>query len=520
MIPILRKEGCIIKKYILVHDLGTTGNKASLYDEKCGLVSSSYYPYKTYYPHPGWAEQNPLDWWKAVRITTPRVLSEGKVSPQQIACVTFSGHMFGCIPVDRAGNLVRELAPLYFDQRSQKQAQQLRERIGQEKGYQITGNPFGAEYPAAKIMWIKENEPEVFRNTSKFLPTKDYIILRLTGKYVTEYSDASGMNLLDIRQRIWSEEILQASNIPRQMLPELHSSTDIAGKLEKEPAREIGLVAGIPVVLGGADVCCAGAGAGVIREDTFYLSMGAAFWIGLASKNPLYDPKQRILNLCHLPPQTLMVICNTYSGGLCYQWVKENLCQTETRAAEQAGVDPYQIMDLKASRVKPGSQNLIFLPYMRGDVVPYSNPRARGVFIGLSLAHRKEHLIRAALEGISLNLKTNLEILEAQGANIREIRVIGGGAKSKLWRKLIADVFNKRILRPSVLQEATSLGAAVAGAIGVGIFKDFDSAEKLVKIMEVEEPCEKTHQKYQRMFSVFKKAYDQLVPIFDELTLL
>ncbi len=503
-------------RYILAHDIGTTGDKAALYNSSGDMIASSFSAYETYYPHINWAEQDPNDWWEAFCNSTKRLIKEAKIFPGDIECISFSGQMMGCLPIDKDGVPLRR-SIIWADQRSIKQAELIGKLISEERVYRITGHRISPTYSAAKILWIKENHPDIFSKTYKFLHAKDYIVHHLTGEFLTDYSDASSMNLFDITKLEWSEEILEALGIPLEKLPELHSSIDIVGEVTEKAALESGLEKGTLVVMGGGDGPCAAVGAGVVREGSAYCYIGSSSWIALATPKPIYDPDRRTFNFYHLHPRLVTPTGTMQSAGGSYQWLKRNICLSETKAAEEAGVDPYEIMNLKAEMVEAGSDNLLFLPYLMGERSPHWNPYARGVFLGLTQTHRREHIIRSVLEGVTFNLRIILEAFQRQGADIKSIKVIGGGAKGRLWRQIMADIFDKPIARPALLEEATSLGAAIAGGIGVGIFEDFSIAEQLVKIIEVQVPNPAVRDRYDELYRIFVEAYEVLVPIYDKL---
>lgn len=505
-----------MKSLILAHDLGTTGNKATLYDAEGELVASSFYPYPTYYPKVNWAEQNPNDWWEAVCSSTQKLLRETKISPQRIACISFSGQMMGCLPLDKKGNPLRR-AIIWADQRGEPQAKIFRQKIEEKKVYKITGHRISPTYSACKIMWVRENEPEVFKNTFKVLHAKDYIIFKLTGKFITDYSDASGMNLFDLEKKEWSEPILRAIDIPGEILPELYSSLEVAGEILPKAAEKMGLSPGVPVVTGGGDGPCASVGAGVVEEGSFYNYLGSSSWIAVASKEPGGDPEMRTFTFHHLHPGMYMPTGTMQAAGGSYQWLKENICKLETEAALRAEVDPYQIMDLKMLSTQPGSANLLFLPYLMGERSPYWNPKARGAFVGLTVTHKREHLIRSVLEGVAFNLRIILEVLEKKVSKSSEITVIGGLALSPVFCQILADVYHKRIKKPHIVEEATSLGAAIAGGVAVGLFKDLKVAKDLVKSKFTNEPESEYKIYYDRLYNLFKKTYQALLPIYEEL---
>ncbi|HHY47161.1 MAG TPA: xylulokinase [Firmicutes bacterium] len=504
------------RSFILAHDLGTTGDKATLFDGEGTLIASVTSGYETIFPRPGWAEQDPRDWWKGVSDSTRGLLSSGRVAPHEIACIVFSGQMMGCLPVDRSLSPLRN-AIIWADQRGVAQSDMILEQVGEDLVYEITGHRISPAYSASKILWVKENEPEVWKHTYKVLHAKDYIIARLTGKAVTDYSDASGMNLFDLRQREWSGEIADAIGIPLEVLPELHRSTDVVGEVTGERARELGLVAGTPVVVGGGDGPCAAVGAGVVEEGQCYNYIGASSWIAMASREPLYDPRKRTFNFHHLDPEMVTPTGTMQSAGASYQWARRELCLLEAGCARELGISPYAIMDAEVDTVAPGADNLIYLPYLMGERSPHWNPFARGAFIGLSMAHTRRHMIRAVLEGVAFNLRIILECFESQGAKIDEIRVIGGGAKGGTWRQILADVYRRPVVALRLLEEATSLGAAIAGGIGVGIFKGFGVAKDLAKATGRECPRTEFARRYDELYKIFVDAYDALVPVFDAL---
>jgi len=508
-----------MKKYILVHDLGTTGNKAGIFDEEGKLLASSYYSYQTYYPQPLYVEQSPNDWWKAICLSTKEVLTKAKISAEDIACISFSGQMMGAIPVDREGNLLRERVWIWADARSKKQAQEIIKRLGgMRKFYEITGLGHIPECNSLpKIVWMKEKEPDLYKKTYKFLQAKDYVICKLTGVFGTDYSDASNTGLLDIKKRKYSDEILDVAGISRDKLPQIHDSVEIAGDLTSRAAQEIGLKSGTPVVFGGGDVPCASAGAGVLKEGICYIYIGSAAWMGVFSAEPLFDLKTKLCCFAHVVPGVYTPHHTAYSGGICYQWFKNICCEVEAEAAQKSRVDVYDILNLKAKAIPPGSDNLLFLPYMRGGGAPYHNPNARGAFVGLNLAHKKEHLIRSIMEGVALNQRIILGLFEDQGIKIDEVRVIGGGSKGRLWPQIIADVLNRPVSLTALTQEANSLGAAMVGGIGVGMFKDFSVADKMIKVVSIQEPQVKAHEKYEKIYPIFNQAYKGLIPVFDQL---
>jgi xylulokinase len=508
--------GGMEKDLLLAHDLGTTGNKASLFSTRGELVASSFHAYETEYLHSGWAEQDPEDWWAAVQTSTKRLIRENKVDAQRIAVISFSGQMMGCLLVDDKGKPLRK-AIIWADQRSVAEARRLADRVGEEKVYRITGHRISPTYSSEKIAWVRGNEPEVFRKARKALLAKDFVRFRLTGKIATDYSDASGMNLWDIRKKEWSSEILDALEIPGELLPEARPSVEVAGEILPPVAAELGIPSGTPVAIGGGDGPCAAVGAGVVGEGDAYCYIGSSSWIAIANPGPVYDPARRTVNFYHLDPDMVTPTGTMQAAGASYQWARNTFCREEMSQAERQGISPYELMNRQAEASQPGAGGLLFLPYLMGERSPHWNPEARGVFLGLAPGHNKADVLRAVLEGVCLNLRIILEAFTAQGVQVPAIKVIGGGARGRLWRQIMADILGRPIQTLALIEEATSFGAAVAGGVACGAFKSLQVARELSRITEVQEPRAELRERYDRAYAVFQEAYQALVPIYSKM---
>jgi xylulokinase len=504
------------KQYILAHDLGTTGNKASLYDSEGTLLASAFHGYELALPKIGWVEQDPEDWWQAVCDSTQQLLTSAAVPSDEIACVVFSGQMMGCVAVDRHARPLRS-ALIWADMRAGDEAQTIVEGVGMEEAYRITGHRASSSYSGAKMLWIRKHQPEIFRQTYKFLQAKDFVVARLTGNFVTDYSDASGTNLYDLQAWQWSEVILDAVQLDRALLPELYASIDVVGEVTSQVAAEVGLVTGTPVVIGGGDGSCAAAGAGVVREGSAYNYIGSSSWIGLATKTPIFDPAMRTFTWAHLVPGMFSPCGTMQAAGGSYQWLRDNVGLLEKEAGAKLGISAYELMNLQAAQSPPGAAGLLFLPYLLGERSPRWNPKARGAFLGLTMKHTRADMIRAGLEGITFNLRVILEAFLDQNTPVEAMRVIGGGARGRVWRQIMADIYGLPVLRPAILEEATSMGAAIAGGIGVGIFADFSVAERLTPIVDTCVPDLALKSGYDRQFALFNRAYAALEPLFDEM---
>lgn len=506
----------MIARYVIAHDLGTTGNKATLFDAEGRLVGSTFYGYGTEFAHTGWAEQNAEDWWQAVCATTRELLQKTGAKSGEIACLTFSGQMMGCVPLGRDARPLRS-AIIWADQRSVVQEAWVGERIDPAEIYRITGHRLSASYSLCKILWLRDHQPEIYQTTHKFVHAKDAMIARLTGVFVTDPSDASGMNLYDLEAGIWSEPIIAAAKLDPAKLPEIRPSTAIAGQVLPEIAAEVGVAAGTPVVIGGGDGSCAAVGAGCVRDGIAYNYVGSSSWISVASRRPILDPSLRTFNWANLQDGMFGPCGTMQAAGSSYQWARDQLGQAELLAADQLKISAYELMNLTAEQSPVGANRLLFLPYLLGERSPRWNPNARGAFIGLTIRHTRADMIRAVLEGVTMNLRVILDAFRAQGAQIGAIRVIGGGAHGRFWNQMMADVYGIPVHRLTLLEEATSMGAALAGGIGVGMYEDFDLISQMNPIAEVIEPRQKHVADYARIFPLFESAYQALMPIYNEL---
>lgn len=498
-------------KYILAHDLGTSGNKATLFSEAGKLAGSCVYSYATNYFNVIWVEQDSADWWRAVCETTRTLLADSGVAPADIAAVSFSGQMMACLCVDRAGTPLRP-SIIWADQRAQEQVAKLSEKIPLWDFYRITGHRNRASYGLQKLMWVRDNEPGIYENTYKVLNAKDYIVFRLTGNFYTDYTDGSSNTCLDINTMQWSERILEASGVDPDKLPILKPSTFIAGGVTETAAAETGLLAGTPVVMGGGDGLCANIGAGSYKPGRTFSYVGSSAWVATTAEKPLRDEEMRAITWAHIVPGLYSPNGTMQTAGGAYQWLKNTVCGYETHRAQQEGGSPYALMDAQASQSHPGSGGVIFLPYLLGERAPRWNTDARGAFLNLSMESTRADMIRAVMEGVAMNLNIILDVLRSQQA-VREMVVIGGGAKGNVWRQIMADVYGVTIKVPSLLEEATSIGAAITGGVGVGVFKDFNVIDDFLEIAETLTPGPTATKDYAAAKERFEQFYRALEPI-------
>jgi len=411
-----------MKDYILAHDLGTTGNKATLYDKEGKLVGSAFSGYETVYAHAGWAEQDPADWWRAVCESTRQLINESGIDGTSVGCITFSGQMMGCVPLDANAMPLRR-AIIWADTRAVEQVEQVRRAFGRTRFW-------------ARLRLMLHSCPI-------FCP----------------------------RQQLWVGCCLR-------WLKKL--------------------------------VCVVGSG-------STYSYVGSSAWIAIAADKPIYDPEERTFTFAHVLPNMYMPVGTMQAAGASYQWIRNELCTTETEQATDNGENVYDLMNKLAATVPAGSDGLIYLPYLMGERAPRWNPDARGAFIGLTIRHTRSHMIRATLEGVTLNLNVILDALRRQGARVDAMRLIGGGAQGQLWNQIMADVYGVPIQRLAILEEATSMGAAVVGGVGVGLYTDFSIAEQMNEVVSVTQPNQESHAIYEQVKPLFDESYDALVPLFDKL---
>jgi xylulokinase len=500
-----------MQKLILAHDLGTTGNKATLFSEEGKLIASSFAAYSTHYAPGGVAEQDAPDWWEAVCLSTRQLLE--KHPTQSVDAIAFSGQMMGCLCVDREGRPLRRNI-LYCDQRSIAEEKAFVEKGGADEIYRITGHRASASYGATKLMWIRDHEPEIYRQTHKMLNAKDYLNFRLTGRLVTEPTDASSTNLFDLCAGQWSGPLLVAAGLDPEKLPELVKSTAVVGELTRQAAEALGLRPGIPVVAGAGDGICAGVGAGSVAEGRTYNYLGSSSWVATSSKEPVYDPEKRTFTWAHAVPGLFHPTGTMQTAAGSYAWLRREICHSEAERAAKSGGSPYAEMDKTAAGSPPGAHGLIYLPYLLGERSPRWNPLARGGFIGLTMSHTRSDLVRSVLEGVAMNLAIIVDIFRERGANLDEIVLIGGGARGGVWRQIMADVCQANILQPNYLEEATSIGAANIAGVGAGIFKDFSVVDRFFSIVDRTVPNPATRAAYQTNQVIFDKLYQALAPLF------
>jgi xylulokinase len=505
-------------KKIIAFDLGTGGNKALLYALDGTCLASAFVPYSTHYPQVGWHEQRPADWWNAVVESTHRLLESSGVAQEEIACIGISGHSLGAVPVDKHGNLLRDDTPIWSDIRAQQETRAFFEQVDPDEWYLATGNGFPvACYTIFKVMWYKNNEPEMWSKVDKILGTKDYINFRLTGKLLTDYSYASGTGIYDLTGWKYSQQFIEASGIPADVWPEIVPSTHMLGNLTPGAAESLGLSRHVMVVCGGVDNSCMALGAKNIRDGRVYTSLGSSAWIAVSSERPVLDKVYKPYVFTHVLPGMFTSAVSIFSAGSSYNWVKDNLCSDLIAEAAAEHQDVYVLMNREAEKAPVGSNKLLFNPSLAGGTSQDASVNLRGAYMGLDLKHGKPELIRSVMEGIAMNLRLRLDLLRKYTRLEDEILFVGGGARSRFYLGIFADVFNTRVLKTNIDQDAAALGAAAIAAVGCGLWPDFEKIDRIHQTVEVIEPDQHNNAKYEQLLPVFALATGYQVKISDAL---
>lgn len=492
---------------VLGIDVGTTGVRTLAVAPGGQILAAATAEYPMFSPHVGWAEQEPEHWWQAV-VTTVRAAVQQLEAPH-VAAIGLSGQMHGAVFLDRTGVPIRP-APLWCDQRTANECDELTAAVGAGRLQAITGNPALTGFQAPKILWLRNHEPKRYERVAHVLLPKDYIRYRLSGDWATDASDAAGTLLLDIHTRDWSAEILDRLEIPREWMPMVHEGPETTGSLSAEAATVLGLPPGIPIVAGGGDNAAAAVGAGAIRPGTATSSIGTSGVISAHSDRAVDDPRGRIHVFCHAVPGAYQLLYVTLAAGGSMRWFRDTLGADLLTAAEEAGIDPYDLITREAESVPPGAGGLLFLPYLMGERSPHVDPRARGGFVGLTARHGRENMARAVMEGVVYSLRQGLELMQDLGIDFNQVLAVGGGARSRLWRELQADIFEVPVAQPSTT-EGPAYGAALLAAVGAGWYGSvYEACDEAVGSVDVIPPSERNRSTYRKAYEIYCSLYPRL----------
>lgn len=502
--------------YLLGIDIGTSGTKSVLFDEGGNAVASSTVEYPLYQPEIGWAEQQPEDWWNAVCISIKAVLAKSRIKAENIRGIGLSGQMHGLVMLGADDRVLRK-SIIWCDQRTDRECEEITQRVGAERLVEITANPALTGFTASKLLWVRNHEPEVYGKCKRILLPKDYIRYMLTGEFATEVSDASGMQLLDISKRAWSEEVLSRLEIPIEWLGKVYESVEISGRISKKAALETGLAGNTPVAGGGGDQAAGAVGNGIIKEGLVSSTIGTSGVVFAHLDKPVIDKLGRVHTFCHAVPGAWHVMGVTQGAGLSLKWFRDNFCESEIEVAKYMEVDPYVLMDEQAGKVAAGSKGIIYLPYLMGERTPHLDPKARGVFFGLSASHTRRDMLRGVMEGVSYSLLDCLDIIKDMGIVPESVMVSGGGGKSPLWRQIQADMFNCPVT-VNKSSEGPALGAALIAGVGAGVYKDLEEAcRAAIAVKTTQYPNAPDAAVYKKYHNVYRKLYKDIKESFKML---
>ena len=503
--------------YFLGIDIGTTGAKAILMDVNGVVITTATNQYPMFTPHPQWAEQNPDDWWTATCNSIKNIISQAKINVSDIKGIGLTGQMHGLVTLNRDKKVLYPCI-MWNDQRTFEECKEITDKIGFENLLSITGNQVLPGFTAPKIVWLRKNKPEIYSRINKILLPKDYIRFQLTHEYFTDVSDASGTSLLNVKERKWSKEVLTKLEIPFDWLPEVVESISQTGSLTKQAASLTGLNVGTPVFAGGGDQAAGAVGSGAVKEGIASIVLGTSGVVFTHSNSYKIESEGKLHAFCHSVTGKWHLMGVTLSAAGSFRWYRDNFAYKEKIESEGSNKDVYEILTAQAKSVPAGSEGLIFLPYLTGERTPHPDPNAKGAFIGLNVRHTKAHFTRAVLEGVSYSLKDCYQLINNLGIKAENLIISGGGAKSELWRKIIADVFNAEI-NTLKCTEGAPYGTAIIAVVGSGFYKDVNEAcEKILKIESRIEPDKQKVNLYKDFYSIYKNFYPQLKKSFDDIS--
>lgn len=493
--------------YLLGIDIGTSSCKAALFDLEGQAVAQVSESYPIFYPCEGWAEQNPEDWWQAVCKATKRLMQQTQINPNQIAGIGVAGQSWSAIPMSAKGDVLGT-TPIWMDTRATDICQELKKSIDEDTLFQLSGNPLQPAYTLPKILWYKKHQPEMYRKIDKILQSNSYIVYQMTGVFSQDVSQGYGYQSFDMHKGVFNRTICTEVGLDTNMLPKLYACHDVVGKVTKEAAMKCGLKVGIPVVAGGLDSACGALGTGAIHDGDTQEQGGQAGGMSICLDSYKADPRLILSN--HVVPNKWLLQGGTVGGGGVLNWLEKQLGDSERQLAIKNQTNSFEELCKLAEKVNPGSNGVIFLPYMAGERSPIWNPQAKGVYYGLDFSKTKGHLIRAGLEGVAYSLKHNLEIAEAADAQVKMLRAMGGAANSHLWTQIKSDITGKEI-RVVSTDTTTTLGAALLAGVGTGIYDDFEEAvTKTVKYGRSHTPNNDVAEMYQAGYQKYLAIYERL----------
>jgi D-xylulose kinase len=507
--------------YLAAIDAGTTGERTMIFDKNGSVIAWRYLEHPSYSLKPAWVEQEAAEWWDRICKTSRGMLKEAAskgITSDMIVGISVANQRETIVPVDKYGEPLRK-AIVWQDRRAVSQCNWIKEKLGEDIVYNITGLTVDPYFSAPKIMWIKEHEPDIYRETHKFLLVHDYVIGKLTGLFITGWDNASRTMLFDIRKFDWSDRLLGDIGMNEEKMPELVPSGKIVGEVSGKAAEETGFAEGTPVVCGGGDQQCGAIGLGVVRRGRIKATTGTGTFILSFLDKPSFDPKRRVLCSCHGIPGKWVQEASMFSTGAIYRWFRDEFGHLEKAVAEITDIDPYEMLNREAAAAPAGSRGVLVIPHFAGAGAPHWDPHARGIIVGLAIGHTRKDLVRAILEGVAMEIRKNIEVMKELGIHVEEMRVTGGATRNPQFNQIQADVYGLPVLRGRV-EEATALGCAILAGVGTGVFKSIEEAtDKMVHITEKYEPRLENKTIYDKLFKVHGKVYDALskVGVYNDL---
>lgn len=493
--------------YVMGIDVGTTGTRAVIVSEDGRLVGGATGDHEPMsMPRPGWAEQDPEDWWKATQEAVPAALKDAGLTGADITAVGLSGQMHGVVLLDKENRVLRP-SLIWCDQRSQEQCDWITEKVGAERLIELTSNPALTGFSAPKLLWVRDHEPGIFQRAAHFLLPKDYIRFRLTGQFSTEVSDASGTLLLDVRNRRWSKQVCSILGVDTRLLPKVYESVEVTGSISRQVADSMGLNPDTPVVGGGGDQAASAIGNGIVVPGLTSITVGTSGVLFAHTDAPRVDPRGRIHTFCHAVPGKWHVMGVTQGAGLSLRWFRDQFAAQEVAQAAKENREAYELIIRQAESVPAGSEGLLWFPYLMGERTPHLDASARGAWFGLTASHTRAHLIRAILEGVAFSLRDSLEIFRELEVPITQVRLSGGGSRNPFWRQVQADIYGQELvtLRTS---EGSAYGAALLAAAGNGVFSSVEEAcRRTIEVREKTVPRPAERATYDRYYDVYRSFY-------------
>ena len=478
-------------------------------DESGRVVASATQEHQPFAsPQIGWAEQDPEDWWRACGISVRKALAASLLPSEDIACVGFSGQMHGAVMLDEQFHVVRP-ALIWCDVRTEAQCREITEKIGADRLIQLTCNPALPNFTVTKFLWVREHEPENWKQVRHVMLPKDYVRMRLSGDRAIDMADASGTLLLDVAHRRWSREVLEAVELDERLLPTLYESPEVCGAISADGAAATGLRRGTPVVAGAGDQAAGATGMGIVLPGSVSATIGTSGVVFAATDRPALDPRGRLHTFCHAIPERWHVMGVTQAAGLSLRWFRDQF-----GAGPDDGRDAYDRLADEAARIPAGSDGLIWLPYLMGERTPHLDPNARAAFLGLTASHTRGHLVRSVLEGVAFSLRDTFTIFEEMRVPVNRVRLGGGGARSALWRQIQANIYGRDVECVEA-EEGAAYGAAILAGVGAGIWPSVDSAcEAVVRVKATVAVQPEVAASMNEMYAAFRRAYPALESVF------